>query len=250
MQISKIEPEIISLAETESTNQYVKELLATGKPKEGTVVVADFQTRGRGQKGNGWHSQKGENLLFSLLIYPSGIAPNRQFIISRVISLALLRTLGKYADGVKIKWPNDIYIGKRKIAGILIENSLLGRNISDSIIGVGLNVNQTVFPEDLPNPISLRQLTSELHDRSLMLSQILACFFQIYDEVKNGDSSSVEDEYLQNLFQIDEFCSYKDENGRFEARITDVQPTGHLVMRTRETDEERIYAFKEVEFVF
>lgn len=250
MQISKIEPEIISLAETESTNQYVKELLATGKPKEGTVVVADFQTRGRGQKGNGWHSQKGENLLFSLLIYPSGIAPNRQFIISRVVSLALLRTLGKYADGVKIKWPNDIYIGKRKIAGILIENSLLGRNISDSIIGVGLNVNQTAFPEDLPNPISLRQLTSELHDRSLILNQILACFFQIYNEVKNGNSSSVEDEYLQNLFQIDEFCSYEDENGRFEAKIVDVQPTGHLVMRTRETDEERIYAFKEVEFVF
>jgi len=114
---------IVRLEETESTNSYLKGLLKTEHLEEGSVVVADFQTAGRGQMGNSWYSGKGDNLLFSLLIYPIEIPANEQFIISRTISLAIKNTLDQFTDDIRIKWPNDIYWKDRKIAGILIENS-------------------------------------------------------------------------------------------------------------------------------
>lgn len=240
---------IISLKETTSTNQYLKKMLSENNPAEGTVVVADFQTNGRGQAGNSWYAEEGENLLFSLLIYPVHIAANRQFIISKMISLALLQTLKSYVDEVKIKWPNDIYLNNRKAAGILIENSLQGKTISSSIVGVGLNINQIVFPDHLPNPISLRQITAAKHDQMEILEQIYNCFFQYYDQMKN-DNTSIDAAYLQNLFQLNQSCKYKDEKGIFTAEIVDVLSTGHLVMKTFPENERRVYAFKEVEFLF
>lgn len=241
--------DVIALDQTESTNQYMKNLLSTEKLKEGSVVWTDFQSKGRGQHGNSWNSEKGKNLLFSFVIYPTQIEANKQFIISRMISIAIHRILSQFTDAIKIKWPNDIYYRNRKIAGILIENSLMGRNISYSIIGAGININQTLFPENIPNPVSLKQITQTTSDRKKILSEILKEFQKLYADLQSGKTEQIEKEYMNHLFQINQYCGYKDENGRFEAKIVDVLPSGHLVLIAKETGEERIYAFKEVEFI-
>ena len=151
--------QIIKLEETESTNTYLKNILAESSIGEFTVVSTNFQTKGRGQMGNSWISNRGENLLFSMLIYPHTIKANEQFVISQVVSVALANVLRRYVCDIKIKWPNDIYWKDNKIAGILIENSLLGHHIERSIIGIGLNINQNTFPNFLVNPISLQMIT-------------------------------------------------------------------------------------------
>ena len=193
---------IIDLEETDSTNRYLKNLLTTEHPEEFSVVRTDFQSSGRGQQGNSWNSEKGKNLLFSIVIYPSDIEANRQFIISRMISVAIYRVLSHFTDGIKIKWPNDIYFQNRKIAGILIENSLMGKNIRYSVIGVGLNINQTMFPENIPNPVSLKQITMSELDKNKILDSILMEFRELNANLKNKKTTKIKKKYLNNLFQL------------------------------------------------
>lgn len=241
--------QIIRLEETESTNSYLRDLLKSQHLEEGSVVVTDFQTAGRGQVGNSWYSDKGDNLLFSLLIYPTGIPANEQFIISRMVSLAIKNTLDQFADDIRIKWPNDIYWKERKIAGILIENSLQGKIIENSIIGIGLNLNQQIFPAELPNPVSLRQITATEQDKNYILDLLLKEFFLLYRSLQQGEKQVIEDEYMLDLYRANGYYWYEDANGRFQAEIDNVLPSGHLVLRTLDTNEERIYAFKEVQFI-
>lgn len=241
--------QIIRLEETESTNSYLRDLLKSQHLEEGSVVVADFQTAGRGQVGNNWYSDKGDNLLFSLLIYPTGIPANEQFIISRMVSLAIKNTLDQFADDIRIKWPNDIYWKEKKIAGILIENSLQGKIIENSIIGIGLNLNQQIFPTELPNPVSLRQITATEQDKNYILDLLLKEFFLLYRSLQRGEKQVIEDEYMLDLYRANGYYWYEDANGRFQAEIDNVLPSGHLVLRTLDTNEERIYAFKEVQFI-
>ncbi len=239
----------VRLEETESTNSYLKDLLNTEQLEEGSVVISDFQTAGRGQAGNSWYSGKGENLLFSLLIYPTEIAANEQFIISRIISLAIKNTLDRFTDDIRIKWPNDIYWKDKKIAGILIENSLQGKVIENSVIGVGLNLNQQIFPIELPNPVSLRQITANEYDKEYVLDLLLKEFFQLYRSLQRGEKQVIEDEYMLDLYRKNDYYWYEDKNGRFQAKIDNILQSGHLVLRTLESNEERIYAFKEVVFL-
>lgn len=241
--------QIIRLEETESTNSYLRDLLKSQHLEEGSVVVTDFQTAGRGQVGNSWYSDKGDNLLFSLLIYPTGIPANEQFIISRMVSLAIKNTLDQFADDIRIKWPNDIYWKERKIAGILIENSLQGKVIENSIIGIGLNLNQQIFPVELPNPVSLRQITATEQDKNYILDLLLKEFFLLYRSLQQGEKQVIEDEYMLDLYRANGYYWYEDANGRFQAEIDNVLPSGHLVLRTLDTNEERIYVFKEVQFI-
>lgn len=241
--------QIIHLEETTSTNSYLKDLLREQNLEEGSVVVADFQTAGRGQVGNSWYSSKGENLLFSLLIYPTEIPANEQFIISRIVSLAIKNTLDQFADDIRIKWPNDIYWKDKKIAGILIENSLQGKVIENSIIGIGLNLNQQIFPMELPNPVSLRQITATEHDKDYILDLLTKEFFLLYRSLQQGEKQVIEDEYMLDLYRVNGYYWYEDVNGRFQAKIDNVLSSGHLVLETLDTKEERVYAFKEVAFI-
>lgn len=241
--------QIIRLEETTSTNSYLKILLREQYLEEGFVVVADFQTAGRGQVGNSWYSGKGENLLFSLLIYPTEIPANEQFIISRIVSLAIKNTLDQFADDIRIKWPNDIYWKDKKIAGILIENSLQGKVIENSIIGIGLNLNQQIFPMELPNPVSLRQITATEHDKDYILDLLTKEFFLLYRSLQQGEKQVIEDEYMLDLYRVNGYYWYEDANGRFQAKIDNVLSSGHLVLETLDTKEERVYAFKEVAFI-
>ncbi|MCW1734796.1 biotin--[acetyl-CoA-carboxylase] ligase [Anaerorudis cellulosivorans] len=240
---------VVRLDETESTNAYMKELVRKKHPEEGSIVIAEYQTEGRGQRGNAWVSAKGENLLFSLLIYPKDVPANEQFIISRIASLAIKNTLDQFADDIRIKWPNDIYWKDKKIAGILIENDLQGNKIENSIIGIGLNLNQEVFPPELPNPVSLKQITGVTYDKDYILDMLLREFFLLYRELEEGNTSTIEDEYMRDLYRANDYYWFEDAEGKFRAKIENVLPSGRLVLRTLDDDDIRAYAFKEIVFL-
>lgn len=241
----------IKLAETESTNLYLKNMLLEQSLDDFSVVIADYQTKGRGQMGNGWTSDRGENLLFSILISPHFVKPTSQFIISQVISVAIAKVLARYTDGIKIKWPNDIYYKNNKIAGILIENTLMGNTIEKSIIGVGLNLNQNIFPEFLVNPISLSKITGSKYLLDDMLNQIMDEFCKQFSSIESGKNQQVVDEYMSMMyrFEPDSYYQFEDDQGGFCARIVEVKPSGHIVMQQADTHELRTYAFKEVRYI-
>ena len=243
------ERRIIRLEETDSTNRYLKQLVREERPEEGSLVIADYQTEGRGQMGNSWYSGRGDNLLFSLLIYPRQLPANESFILSRVTSLALKNLLDPFTDDIRIKWPNDIYWKDKKIAGILIENDIQGKEIDNTVIGIGLNVNQQIFPVDLANPVSLRQITGIQHNREHLLELFMREFFLLYRDLQEGLKMDIEDEYMLDLYRVNDYYWFEDSKGRFKAKIETVLSSGHLVLRTLDSDEERRYAFKEVSFM-
>ena len=168
-----------------------------------SVVSALEQTKGRGQRGNRWSSQPGENLTFSLIVKDFRIKANEQSAISQATALSLTKLLGRHGIEARIKWPNDIYAGDNKICGILIENSLKGMEIDWSIIGIGLNVNQTSFPEDLPNPTSMRLCTgnSNPYNTREILEEFMGIFTGYYREYINGNGAldRLEEQFVSNL---------------------------------------------------
>ena len=209
--------------------------------KEGNVVVADYQTSGRGCGTNTWESERGKNMLFSVMIHPVQLPVQRQFHISMAISLAIVEALEQQIGDVSIKWPNDIYWRNAKICGILIENTLQGSRIKDSVIGVGLNVNQRAFHSDAPNPVSLWQIHGQETDREQLLRDILRNFDKFL-------SMDIRKQYLSRLYRRKGFHPYVDANGAFMAEIVDVEDDGHLLL-CDEGGCRRRYAFKEVQFV-
>ena len=249
---------IIHIDETDSTNRWLKAKASEAEPlgceprtlglqalnpmaSDGVVVWTDFQTAGRGCGTNTWESERGKNLLFSIMIHPKEIVASRQFHISMAISLAITEALGQYIGELSIKWPNDIYWRNGKICGILIENRLQGSSIKDSIIGVGLNVNQRHFQSDAPNPVSIWQICEQKTDREQLLNEILQCFeHYLYQDIKT--------QYCSMLFRRKGFHPYADRNGVFMAEIVDVEDDGHLMLRD-EDGKERRYAFKEVQLI-
>ena len=236
-----MEWKIIHLDETESTNQWLKE--QRDDATEPIAVWADFQTAGRGCGTNTWESERGKNLTFSLLIHPTEVPANRQFAISEWISVALCETLEHYIyNKVEIKWPNDIYVEGRKIAGILIENTLKGNHIKDSIIGIGLNVNQQEFKSDAPNPVSMFQILGHEVDREEVLQ------FFLWQKTIFSDVEKNVFHYRKRLFLRGKKATYEDKYGRFQATLVDVEPDGRLLLRDEEGRERR-YAFKEVQFI-
>ena len=238
-------PIIEYIEQTESTNALVHKRLITENLPEMFVLQTGFQSSGKGQQGNSWESEIGKNLLFSLLLKPSFIAVDKQFIVSQMISLAIKKVLNQYADGFSIKWPNDIYWNDRKIAGILIENSLQGNKIIWIIVGVGLNVNQECFVSNAPNPVSLFNIVGKVLPTNEILENILTVFEQLY---RINDIEIIRAEYIENLYRGSGFHKFKADNQVFDARITNVFSDGQLELETT-NDEILKFYFKEVEFV-
>lgn len=238
----------IHLNETDSTNTYVKELLHAGIDlPEVTLVDAEFQTGGRGQVGNTWESRKGENLTFSLLCHPTSIRADRQFVLSQAIALAVQQTLLGFIDGVTVKWPNDIYWQDKKICGILIECTLSGMTVKDCIIGVGLNVNQTEFVSDAPNPVSLAQVVGLTFNRKAVLDAVCDKFLHYYAKVQDGES--LDDEYTANLYRREGLYPYAEPGCEpFLAEFAGIKPTGHILLKD-DTGTMHEYEFKEVKFI-
>ena len=229
---------MISVGETDSTNRWLRDYGGT----EDMIVTTDYQTAGRGCGGNHWESERGSNLLFSLLLHPAALSADRAFVISQAVSVALCDVLTEYANGFTIKWPNDIYWQNRKICGMLIENRLHGSMITDCIIGIGINVNQQVFTSDAPNPVSLCQITGAEVDRAVLLSRFLARLASAIDEPLIGEA------YSRRLYRRSLTASYRDADGEFEAVLDGVAPDGRLMLTDR-SGRQRLYAFKEVAFV-
>ncbi len=228
---------IIHIDETDSTNRWLREQGG----EEDVVVWADYQTAGKGQGTNTWESERGKNLTFSVLLHPQDVPANKQFSISMQVSLALCEALGQHIGDLSIKWPNDIYWRNAKIAGILIEHRISGSLIRDSIIGIGLNVNQRHFLSDAPNPVSLWQICEQDTDRETLLREFLASLQRLMGQ-------DVRAQYLSMLYRRQGFHPYTDSEGVFMARIADVQEDGHLVLLDEEGRQRR-YAFKEVSFI-
>ncbi|MFZ4725994.1 MAG: biotin--[acetyl-CoA-carboxylase] ligase [Paludibacter sp.] len=234
----------IYLKQTQSTNELLWKMLKENDIPEGFIVQTDFQLAGKGQTGNSWESDSGKNLLFSMLLFPKQIRPDQQFVISQIVSLAIQKTLAQYTDEITIKWPNDIYWQNKKIAGILIENSLQGKHIKFSVIGIGLNINQTVFKSDAPNPVSLRQIIGKSINRKLILRSI---YQNIMDLYHNFDILKIQSEYFEFLYKKQGFQSFKTVEESFIAKIFAVHEDGRLELET-EDGEYRSFYFKEVSF--
>lgn len=232
------------IKETSSTNSLLREMLREKTLPEGFVLHTDFQTAGKGQIGNTWESAPSENLLFSMVLYPKRIEPTEQFLISQLVSLGIKKTLDEFTEGITIKWPNDIYWNNRKIAGILIENSLQGRNINFSVIGIGLNVNQTEFVSNAPNPISLRQITEKFQEIIPIMESIHNNISNLYNHL---DKEKIREIYQSALYRKDGIYTFNSDEMAFEASIFAVHPDGQLELETVEGEYRRFY-FKEVSF--
>jgi BirA family biotin operon repressor/biotin-[acetyl-CoA-carboxylase] ligase len=220
----------------------------------GYCISADFQTSGHGQATNRWESEDGKNLLFSLLLRPTVIPAAEQFVITEFVTLAIINALQDYIrQQITIKWPNDIYVGDKKLCGILIENALCGLVIDTCIVGIGININQELFVSDAPNPVSLKQLNGRDNDRGEILEEIYQNILNYYDYLadnwQNNDiKQSLYYEYMNNLYRRTGYHNYSTPEGEhFRAEIEDIGPQGHLTLRL-ESGELRTFAFKEVIF--
>ncbi len=238
----------IHLTTVDSTNNFVHNFHPE-QEEDITLVTADFQTAGRGQRGNSWESEEGKNVVYSLLVHPRNTRPSQMFYISEVAALSVCEALEEVlGEECTVKWPNDIYHGNRKIAGILIETDIMGGRIENAIIGVGVNVNQREFRSDAPNPVSVYQLCGHETERERVMKLIMERFGLLYSQLERGEFAELHTRYKAHLFRRDGMYRYKDEEGYFEARIVDIEPTGHLLLEDAGGGMRR-YAFKEVSFV-
>lgn len=239
------------IEQTDSTNSTVTEYLS--ELNWGVILAARSQLKGRGQKGNSWESEPYKNLSFSAMWTPGDIAPREQFCISEATALAVVELLKCNGIEAKVKWPNDIYVGDKKICGILIEHSVMGTEISRSIAGVGINVNQQVFLSDAPNPVSMTQLTGEEYSLESLLQQFNEIFERYLEVIATPEGRELlHKRFKDGLWRGDgKPYRFKDrESGEiYEGIITDVAPSGMLKIRNIEKGSEKEYAFKEVEFL-
>ena len=232
------------IKETLSTNNLLWELSRQQNLEEGFIVYTDFQTGGKGQAGNSWESETGENLLFSLLLHPVHIDINEHFLLSQIVSIGIKNVLDKYTGDIRIKWPNDIYWKDEKIIGILIENSIQNNHIKTSIAGIGVNVNQLEF-KSAPNAVSLKRITGQEYDRSGLLESFRSSILDVYC---NWDKTQIKNSYMGGLYRKDDFYPYKTNDRVFEARIIDIHEDGKMELETKKGEVLGFY-FKEVQFV-
>lgn len=232
---------------TSSTNELLQKLKRTQQLPHGYLVTTDYQTAGKGQQGHCWESEEGKNLLFSLLLYPDGIKVEESFRLIEVVTIGIKRVLERYAKGIKVKWPNDIYWQDNKLGGVLIENGIAGNRITSSVIGIGINLLQQHFVSDAPNPISLCQITQQAIDREVILADMYQSIMSLFDAF---DKEKVHEIYLKNLYRNSGYHDYlHTSTGRvFCAKIKAIQSDGGLVLKVRGGEVEVFY-FKEVAFL-
>lgn len=239
----------VFVKEVPSTNSYATELLSKTNPIEGTCVIAEFQSAGKGQIGRFWHSKAGVNLLVSYILYPKTIKAIDQFYLTMVGSLAVFDVINEFYPQTKIKWPNDIYCGDSKISGILIQNSLRNDSINNTIIGIGVNINEVDFPVILPNPTSLALLTQKKYSIEEILDKISTRLEFYYLKLKSGQNDFLNKKYLENLYRINVLSDFKLSTGSgFSGQITGIDSIGRLKI-IRESGTEEVYGFREISYV-
>ena len=222
--------------------------------KDFTTYAAIFQTSGRGQKGNRWESAVGKNLTFSILIRPVLLKATDQFLVSQIVALGILKYLRGFGIEAKIKWPNDIYVGNRKICGILIEHYFSGANLSVSILGIGLNLNQREFASDAPNPTSLTLETGEEYLPEIELKGIIYSIKEYYDRLNvkayKSFKEATEQSYIKSMYKFGEIASYQETGSEevFEGKITGIDKNACLVIE-KSDGTKKSYAFKEIRYL-
>lgn len=245
-------PRYILVHDTASTNSYLARI-ASLLPS-GTVIYTPCQSAGRGQRGNSWESEPGKNITFSLLIKNIPIPPASQFYISEAVSIAIVEVLSSYSPGFSVKWPNDIYFHDKKVCGILIEHSLVGSAIAHSIIGVGININQTVFTSDAPNPTSLKLITGVSDDYTLddILHRVCDAIYRLASLPDTSPSylADMHRLYLSRLYRFDgDSHKFATPDGSiFDAKIDTVLPDGTFCLKLADGNVKH-YLFKEVSFI-
>lgn len=240
--------DLIFYNELPSTNTEASMLLRRGEPEEGTVILADYQSTGKGQATNTWHSVKGKNLLFSVILYPHSVSPSDQFLLSMAISLGICDFLDRHSSGARIKWPNDVYLGNKKIAGILIENSIIGSEIESSVAGIGLNINQDDFPSSVPHPVSLKMATGKEYSITECMKELLHDLDCRYRHLLYDDRDILRQDYLARLYRLREWTDFKTAGKVFTGRITDVPVSGQI--RIEEKDGTvREFSFREFTYL-
>lgn len=240
---------LVTIQQVDSTNTFLKTLLSNSKPlPEGTVIMAESQYAGRGQQQNKWHSEPGKNLTFSILLTPAFLSVTDQFDLNRVVSLGVYDALHPYlGDDLKIKWPNDIYYGDRKLGGILIETHVQGVHIKDAIIGIGLNINQESFESGAGNAISLKQILHRDYDLKTILSEICGHIEAYYLNLRTGKFLFVRNTYLSRLYWLNEVKPFRSNEGIFDGVIKNVKENGMLVVENNNGQQE--FSLKQIEFL-
>jgi len=241
---------ILHFDSIDSTNAKASELATEQKLVEGSVIVTNDQTNGRGMDTNSWESESGMNLTMSMVLYPRFLPAGQQFMLSKVISLGVCKTVSDILpEGrVTIKWPNDIYIDEQKVAGTLIQNSILGQVLESSIAGIGLNVNQLVFRSVAPNPVSLKMITGKEYDLDFILEILITNIKFYYEILKSGRFDELDKFYLSHFYRMNVVSKFRKEGKIIQARITGITEYGYLKL---ESTEGICYEceIKEVEFI-
>lgn len=237
---------LIFVPECHSTNTLALQFCQQKSVADGTVVITNHQTAGRGQRSNTWEAEPGKNLTFSVVFRPGFLAVNEQFYLSVFTALALVDFLaGKTNQDIHIKWPNDILVHGKKICGILIENQIQGTRIQASVIGIGLNINQQQFT--IPTATSLQLATGRAFDLNAALDELLQALEQRYLQLSQRKLQLLSEEYHKALFWYGEEHLFEAENNRFTGVITGVDPEGRLLLSVG--GEQKVYQVKEIRFI-
>ncbi|MCO5289667.1 MAG: biotin--[acetyl-CoA-carboxylase] ligase [Bacteroidetes bacterium] len=218
------------LNETDSTNNVIQQKLAQGHLPEGSVVVADYQSQGKGQRGSVWQSKPGENLLFSMVLYPTFLKPDSLFRLSKALALAAADFASNHCNGVQIKWPNDIYIDGKKTGGILLENTFRGSDIHASVAGLGINLNQDHFDELQSTATSLKIASGKQMDVRECAAELFTCLTHRYAQLRKGDFEILDHEYHSKLYRLNMKTQFKSNNQIFSGTIKGVNEQGLLMI--------------------
>ncbi|HAJ99995.1 MAG TPA: biotin--[acetyl-CoA-carboxylase] ligase [Bacteroidales bacterium] len=243
--------QILPYIQTDSTNNEAFRLLQNREVDEGTAIVSSYQSAGKGQGGNSWESEAGKNLIFSLILRPVFLEPSRQFLLSQAVALGVRQGLSNLCDGLPfaIKWPNDIYLSNKKVSGMLIENRIMGARYDVAVVGVGINVNQERFDQNLPNPSSLKIATQVHYNLDLALEKVLSSIMQWYNLLKKHDFMAIERAYLSYLEGMNEMRIFEDNTGRFTGCIKGIDPYGKIIIE-KENGVATTYEVKEIRMLF
>lgn len=243
----------IHLKSVDSTNSYAIELLRQIKVSEGTIIYTFDQEKGRGQRGNRWESEPNKNVALSLILYPTFLNAEKQFLLTKMCSVALsdlMAELVGFADKpqqISIKWPNDIYVNDKKIAGILIENNLRDNTIQSTVIGVGLNVNQLKF-YSTKNATSLKQIADSAFDLMQVLERLCKFMEARYLQLKGSKFEQIDSDYFDRLYRLNFWAMYRSNELLFEGKIIGVSAAGKLRIELR-TGEVKAFDLKEITFI-
>jgi BirA family biotin operon repressor/biotin-[acetyl-CoA-carboxylase] ligase len=221
------------LSEVDSSNNYAMRQVQSQMAEHGSTWFVHYQNAGKGQRGKPWNAEPGQNLMMSVLLEPHFLSIDNQFLLNVAVALSCFNFFNEYAvDGTSVKWPNDLYWRDRKAGGVLVENIIQGKEWKYAVVGIGININQTLFPAALPNPVSLKQITGKSFDPVVLAKVLCKQMEYFWNLLQQGKEEVLLLEYNNILYKLHEKVSFEKESAIFEARVEGVNRKGDLVVNT------------------